>query len=675
MEDIGSFALGSGYHWVGSRQVSGQFQCNPYLLVDGDQALIFDPGSALDFEEVYANIEKIVPLENIKYIVLHHQDPDLASSVPLFEKAGLSFEVVSHWRTWSLVRFYGIQSRPYLVDEHGYLLKLGSGRILQFIGTPYLHFPGAIATYDRRAKTLLSSDLFGAFQSSWSLFAGPDYMEGMRAFHEHYMPSNEILKPVMDLFASLAIDQILPQHGSIIRENPKLYIEALASLDCGRLLGPAARRGGKNRDFGPALGRLFKRAGAIFGPDRAARIAVAAGLAYEPGAETVSSDTGIGTESWNKVADAVFDLEGWKGLSLIEPFVASLCAEFGLPRPKAYEKSLERSAEELRNLNEEVIRLREMNEILGRSAAVTQQNLMLDPVTGLNNESYFRTFIEEEVPLHLYSEGIEDDVLAVIGIDEGMARIEYQYGPKEVEAILKAVGRIILDSMRPGSMAFRLHGATFALWMPYILFHEANELCEEIRTKVESSRLFIEPITVSMGIVAVAEIRDTADPAEAGSIVSELGIKRLREARKRGGNTICISSSLSKDADSKGRILIVDDDQVNADVVKTFLENADYEVEEARDGDEALKKVSQAGFDLIISELMLPKIDGFKFKEALGRRTGTKDIPFILISHLKNENTVKRAYSLGVDHYLKKPYLLAELLGLVKNSLGSGTSV
>ncbi len=671
MDEKGGFALGAGYHWVGSRQIADQFQCNPYLLVDGEQAILFDPGSVLDFDQVRANIERIIPLDKIEYIVLHHQDPDLASSVPLFEKAGLSFQVATHWRTWSLARFYGIRSQPYLVDEHRYALKLDSGRVLQFIGTPYLHFPGAIATYDRSAKTLLSSDIFGAFQPTWSLFAGPDYMEGMLAFHEHYMPSHDILKPVMDLFGALEISQILPQHGSIIREDPKKYIEALSVLDCGRLLGPALRENGKARDFGPALTRLFKRALGIFGSERTASLAAAAGLAFESGTQTLAAAGALGVGVWDSTADALLKLEGLKGLALLEPLVAGLCSEYRLPKPKAYSTSLERSVDELENLNQEVARLKEMNEILSRSAGAAQQNLMQDAVTGLNNESYFRTFIEEEAPLRLYSEGVEDDVLAVIGIDEGMARIEYQYGPKEVEAILKTVGRIIQEQKRPGSMAFRLHGASFALWMPYILFHEAKDLCEEIRTRVEESKLFIEPITVSIGMVALAEIRETVDPAEAGSTLSELGIRRLREARKRGGNSICLTSALSTEAESKGRILIVDDDEVNADVVKTFLENADYEVEEARDGDEAIKKISETGFDIIISELMLPKIDGFKFKEALGRRTGTKDIPFILLSHLKNENTVRRAYSLGVDHYLKKPYLLAELLGLVKNSIGS----
>ena len=293
---------------------------------------------------------------------------------------------------------------------------------------------------------------------------------------------------------------------------------------------------------------------------------------------------------------------------------------------------------------------------------------MRDAVTGLYNDTFYRNFIDEQASLMLESEGLEDNVLAVVGIDEGMARIEYQYGPREVEAILKGVSRVMLESKTSNQPAFRLHGATFALWMPRILFHEANDLCERIRKSVEISKAFIEPVTISIGLVAVAEIKKlVTDPVEAGSALSDIGIRRLRLARKRGGNTICSSTEVGKEVEAKAKVLIVDDDSINAGVIKTFLENADYLVATAEDGDQAVNKIGQEGFDLIISELMIPKIDGFMLKETLSRKSGTKDIPFILLSHLKDEKTVMRAYSLGVDHYLQKPYLLAELLGIVKN--------
>lgn len=568
-------ALGGGFFWVGNSLLTENLICNPYLLVEGGEGILFDPGSTLDAKDVMASVASILPLDKIRYVVLHHQDPDLAAALPYMEAADMKFTIVTHWRTWSLLRFYGITSPVYLVDEHGYALRLSSGRTLQFIPTPYLHFPGAIATYDRQSKFLLSSDLFGAFSERWSLYADDGYREAMKRFHEHYMPSNEILRPTMDLISCLELEAILPQHGSIIKENIPSYIDTLKNLECG--------------------------------------------LALESG------------------------LRG------------------------------EKTKPDYQALGEEVTRLKELNEQLQKAATLVNEVQMRDSTTGLYDETFFKEFIDEQASLRFYAEGVEDDVLAVFGIDEGMARIEYQYGPKEVEAILKGVARILQDGKAATQPVFRLHGTTFALWMPRIVFHKAVELCETIRTSVEASKSFIERITVSAGLVAVAEIRSTIlDPAEAGATLAEAGVKRLRIARKRGGNTICTSSEVGTETQSRAKILVVDDNQIHAGVLKTFLENNDYTVSIAQDGGKALSMVAEEGFDLIISELMVPKVDGFMLKDSLAAKSGTKDIPFILVSHRKNENSVRRAYGQGVDHYLQKPYLMAELLGIVHNMTSGG---
>ncbi len=668
-----SESLGSGYYWVGAQAATDSLQCNPYLLVEGEEAVLFDPGSVLDVNEVAANVASIIPLEKVKYIVLSHQDPDLASAVPHLEALGMRFTIVTHWRTWTLVRFYGIKSPAYLVDEHGYLLTLASGRALRFIPTAYLHFPGAIATYDRQAKFLLSSDLFGAFTPEWSLHAGKDYMEGMKTFHEHYMPSHEILGPVMEIFSCLELVAILPQHGSIIDRDIKTYIDELRTLECGTLLGSPKKNLG---DFSGSLKpvrHLLARFSAVYGQKLADTIALKLGLELDTETGAIVNAAPAGLDLWNRLADTIYLVQGHSALTLLEPFVAKLCEEFGIKRPAIYASILKEAERNFEELGQEVARLRQLNEQLIQAYGQANESQLRDTTTGLYNEAFFRNFIDEQASLSLDAEGMEDDVLAVIGIDEAISSIEYQYGPREVEAVLKGVTRIVLDLKSASQPVFRLHGATFAIWMPRIVFHEANDLCEHIRKSVEISRSFIEPITISIGLVAIAEIKSSiTDPAEAGGSLSEIGLKRLRLAKRRGGDTICSSSEVGTEVESKANILIVDDDTVNAGVIRTFLENADYSVAIAEDGAEALKKISEEGYDLIISELMVPKIDGLMLKEALSRKSGTKDIPFVLLSHRKDEKSVSRAYKLGIDHYLKKPYLLPELLGIVRNMTSAG---
>ena len=206
--------VAEGVYWVGAGdlKLKTQLNCNPYLVIDHDEAVLIDPGSPLDFEYVLKNVQKIIAIDKLRYIVLQHQDPDFCSSTPLFEQHGFCGQIATHWRAANLIQFYGVKSPFFLVDEHDWQLKLGNDRLLNFISTPYLHFSGAMATYDPKTKVLFSSDLFGAFSGQPGLYADEwpqnSYMESMLSFHENYMPSNKNLRPVMEKLSKLEINLI-----------------------------------------------------------------------------------------------------------------------------------------------------------------------------------------------------------------------------------------------------------------------------------------------------------------------------------------------------------------------------------------------------------------------------------------------------------------------------------
>ena len=111
--------------WVGIKDQANGLHCNPYLIIDGSEGVLIDPGSPLDFEYVLANVTSLISLENIKYIILQHQDPDLCASTPLFEKQGLQAEIATHWRTSNIIKHYGITSPFYIVNQNEFKLTFG----------------------------------------------------------------------------------------------------------------------------------------------------------------------------------------------------------------------------------------------------------------------------------------------------------------------------------------------------------------------------------------------------------------------------------------------------------------------------------------------------------------------------------------------------------------------
>jgi len=227
--------IAPGFFWIGVYDEEAGFHCNPYLLVDGDEAVLFDPGTRPHFRAIVRKILEVVNPLRITRIVLHHQDPDLCAAVPDLEPlCSPDLTLVSAWRAGVLISYYGVRSPFYYVDRNNYRLTLRSGRLLTFIPTPFCHCPGSIVTYDEKTELLLSSDLFGAFSYDWSLYAGEYYMEAMKAFHEPYMPSPEILRRAVQRIERRRISTIAPQHGSILRgAQVGEALQVLKNLDCG----------------------------------------------------------------------------------------------------------------------------------------------------------------------------------------------------------------------------------------------------------------------------------------------------------------------------------------------------------------------------------------------------------------------------------------------------------
>ena len=204
--------------WVGHYLENDSFQCHCYLIENGKDSILLDPGSRLTFNYTLDKIEQIIPFSDIKYFIVHHQDPDITGALDTIDKLITRDDAVilSHWRAIALLKHLDLKMPLKCVEEMGWELTAGE-REFSFIFTPYLHFPGAFCTFDKKTGSLFSSDIAGGFTEGFSLFAEDEsYLESVRLFHEHYMPSREILAAAVTKFQELPLKRILPQHGSII---------------------------------------------------------------------------------------------------------------------------------------------------------------------------------------------------------------------------------------------------------------------------------------------------------------------------------------------------------------------------------------------------------------------------------------------------------------------------
>ncbi len=112
-------------------------------------------------------------------------------------------------------------------------------------------------------------------------------------------------------------------------------------------------------------------------------------------------------------------------------------------------------------------------------------------------------------------------------------------------------------------------------------------------------------------------------------------------------------------------VLVVDDDPVILRLLQVNFELEGIEVDIAVDGDEGLKKARSAPPDLVISDIMMPKVNGLELLEALRSSPDTAALPIILLSAKAQVADVQRGLELGADDYITKPFDPLELIDRV----------
>ena len=119
----------------------------------------------------------------------------------------------------------------------------------------------------------------------------------------------------------------------------------------------------------------------------------------------------------------------------------------------------------------------------------------------------------------------------------------------------------------------------------------------------------------------------------------------------------------------KYRVLIADDNIANVELLEAYLAGCDYEIATAADGAETLDMVESFAPNLILLDIMMPKLSGFEVCEELKNDPKTRSIMILMVTALTEWGDIERAVTAGCDDYLSKPVNKAELLKRVDNLL------
>ena len=120
---------------------------------------------------------------------------------------------------------------------------------------------------------------------------------------------------------------------------------------------------------------------------------------------------------------------------------------------------------------------------------------------------------------------------------------------------------------------------------------------------------------------------------------------------------------------SKATVLVVDDNPQNLELLQAYLEELECKVITAADGVQALEAVSKETPDLILLDIMMPRMSGFEVCRKLKAEPATADIPVVMVTALNELGDIERAVAAGTDDFLSKPINKLEMLTRVKSLL------
>ena len=293
-----------------------------------------------------------------------------------------------------------------------------------------------------------------------------------------------------------------------------------------------------------------------------------------------------------------------------------------------------------------------------------------DPLTGLQNEHLFRAQFPEEFALARSRE--TNGALLAVKLDNILA-INRTHGRTGGDEALRAVAYVIANYRgapgREAHVVFKVGGPTFGYYIPQCTAAQARQVAEDLHRLVMDSELYLERLTVSIGVANLYEFfLEEGSREELALRVQQAAFFRLSLAERQGTNTICDTSGVGAETvAARPRILLVEPEPQSMLLLVRALEAADMTVDVREEGEGAMAYIQATPPELIICEAMAPRISGFTIRERLRTNTLWNSIPFILVSHKKTEDLIRKAVEHDIRHFFQKPISLVEVVGLVAN--------
>ncbi|UEC43840.1 MAG: Type A flavoprotein FprA [Methanothrix sp.] len=199
---------------------------NAYIVRGGEKTALIDTADPPFGKALLENLAGL-GIDRLDYVVAHHAEQDHSGSIPAVLERFPGAKVVCTPRCRELLSILlDIPEERFMTVEDRATLSLG-GKTLEFLYTPWVHWPETMVTYLQEEKILFPCDFFGSHYATSDLFADPKiiYEPAKRYYAEIMMPFRAIIRKNLEIVDSLDIKMIAPSHGPL-HDDPSFIVEA-----------------------------------------------------------------------------------------------------------------------------------------------------------------------------------------------------------------------------------------------------------------------------------------------------------------------------------------------------------------------------------------------------------------------------------------------------------------
>ncbi|HTS88132.1 MAG TPA: response regulator [Gemmatimonadales bacterium] len=284
-----------------------------------------------------------------------------------------------------------------------------------------------------------------------------------------------------------------------------------------------------------------------------------------------------------------------------------------------------------------------------------------DPVTGLPNRA---AFLEAWGRLRDAAAENHQFALAVLDLDH-FRWIEETWGRQVSDNVLRRAAIRLALALRQAAVFARWDGAEFIALFAGRSAVEAGVAVDQALTMLR--RVDFRPggdapltLTFSAGVVDVPQ----SQPMEEAIALAD----RLRYLAKASGRNRVVAGEATVSVPTR-RILLAEDDPDITRMVTRHLRREGFEVVAYGNGEEALANMARSGAALVISDIQMPKLDGLELLRAIRSHPELRHIPVMMLTAMGDESYIVRAFELGADDYVIKPFSMREVTARVRRLL------